>query len=84
MQGKTLWDVYKNPSREKIDAWRKIEHDITIRNGYDVVVRGSSYSFSVMYKYKDVQGYTHIVYETKDQSSDNINYTIDDIKKCNN
>ena len=80
MTGKTLWDVYKNPSREKIDAWHRIEHDITIRKGYDVVVRGSSFSFSVTYKYEDVEHYLHLVYETACNSSDTIMYRVSDVK----
>lgn len=80
MVGESLWEVYARPSQDKINAWKRIEHDITMRKGYDIVVRGSSYSFSVMYKYHDVNNYEHVVYETSCNSTDTIMYHANDVK----
>lgn len=80
MTGKTLWEVYKNPSEEKIKAWNKINNEIVFKNGFNIMVHGSTYSFSVMYNYYDNAGYLHLVYETKDNSTDTILYRYKDVK----
>lgn len=79
MTGKTLYEVYKNPSKEKIESWERIRRDINNRYGYDIVVRGSSYSYSVTYKYIDDFNHEHVVYITRDNEKDIIHWRHKDI-----
>jgi len=79
MTGKTLYEVYKKPSKEKIESWERIQRDINNRYGYDVVVRGSSYSYSVTYKYIDDFNHEHVVYITRDNEKDTIHWRHKDI-----
>lgn len=74
MTGKTLYEVYKHPSKEKIESWERIQRDINNRYGYDVIVRGSSYSYSVEYKYIDDYDREHYVYITRDNEKDIIHW----------
>lgn len=80
MTGKTLYEVYKNPSKEKIDSWERIRRDINNHNGYDVIVRGNTYTYSVTYKYIDELNHVHIVYITRDNEKDVIKWNYKDIK----
>lgn len=70
MVGKSLYEIYKKPSHDKVQAYEKIYREYLYNNGYNMEVRGSSFSFSVCYYYDDVQRYTHFVKHTKDNVID--------------
>lgn len=82
--GRTLYDVYKNPSREKRDAWERIEREIQERKGYNVCVSGSTYSFSVTYLYLDNEDIIHRVYITPSNYYDTKVYDLNNIKAVYN
>ncbi len=79
MHGKTLYEVYKNPSKDKIESWERIRRDINNRYGYDVIVRGSTYSYSVTYKYIDDFNHEHVVFITRDHEKDVIQWRYKDV-----
>lgn len=80
MHGKSLFEVYKKPSKEKIVIWSGIYDDYVKYNGYDIDVCGNTWTFSVSYKYNDKDNHVHEVYITPSNKKDVIKWAHKDIK----
>lgn len=80
MTGQSIYDIYKRPGIKIIESWERIRREINNCKGYDVIVRGGSYSYSVTYKYIDALNREHEVYITRDNRKDVIKWSHKDIK----
>lgn len=61
----TIGQLYKNASCYKWRAENNILNEMQNNNGYDYrVCGGNSCTFSCAYRYKDNDGYEHLVYHT--------------------
>lgn len=62
---RSLYDAYKNPSREKEKAWEYCRDLCNEKNGYDLSVIGNNtFAFSAGFRFMDDNNKEHFVYIT--------------------
>lgn len=70
-KGKTLKDVYKKPSYNKIEAYNWCINYMEEFNGYNGHITSANQQvFSFSFNYKDEDGIEHIMYLTRDNNYD--------------
>lgn len=63
----TIWKAYEKPSREKAESFDTIRHRAMQTYGYNNdlhIVGHSSYNYSTIYTYTDINGDTYAVKDT--------------------